>query len=132
LLSPVNACCGYPVKSVPFTWSPIKDTTSYQFILARDAGLADIVITAKVNTTAYVYEGTLDYSTNYFWQVIALKPAPSDPSPVFNFTTEAMPLPEPKITESSPATPTWVWVTIIVGAALIIAVSVLIFAARRD
>lgn len=132
LLSPVNTCCGYPVKLVPFTWSPIKDTTIYQFILARDAGLADIVITAKVTTTSYVYEGTLDYNTSYFWQVMALQPAPSDPSPVFSFTTEVMPLPEPKVPETPPVMPNWVWIVIGIGAALIIAIIVLIFMAKRD
>ena len=62
LLSPVNSCCSYPVKSVPFTWSPYKETTKYRLILARDAGLTDIVTIAEVTTTSYVYQGTLDYN----------------------------------------------------------------------
>lgn len=131
LLSPVNSCCGYPIKSVPFTWSPYKETTRYRFILAKDAGLTEIIRTAEVTTTAYVYEGKLEYNTNYFWQVMAIQPAPSDPSPVLSFTTEARPLPEPKAVETPPAMPTWVWVAIGIGAALIIAIIILIFTANR-
>jgi hypothetical protein len=132
LLSPVNSCCSYPVKSVPFSWAPYKETTKYRFTLARDAGLTDIIIVAEVATTSYSYEGTLDYNTSYFWQVMALQPAPSDPSTVFSFTTEAKLLPEPKTVEASPATPIWVWAVAGIGTALIIAVIVLIFMARRS
>lgn len=131
LLSPVNSCCSYPVKSVPFTWAPYKEATKYRFILARDAGLTDPIIIAEVTTTSYLYEGTLDYNTSYFWQVMALQPAPSDPSAVFSFTTEVKLLPETKTVEASPVTPTWVWVVIGIGAVLIIAVIVLIFMAKR-
>ena len=134
LLSPVTSCLGYPSKSVPFTWSPFKQTSRYQFILAKDPSLTAIVSTAEVPTTSYVYQGTLDYSTSYFWQVTATQPAPSDPSLVFTFTTEAKPLPapqpEPQATEL-PTTPLWVWVIIGAGSALLIAMIVLVLMIRR-
>lgn len=135
LFSPVNGCCSYPVKSVPFSWSPYKETTRYRFILARDPSLTNIVTLAEVTTTAYAYEGALDYSTSYFWQVMAIQPAPSDPSPVFTFYTEAKPAPAPvTVSEIAPEetpTPPWVWVVIGIGIALLIAVIVLVFLVRR-
>ena len=78
LLSPDNGCVGCPVKPVSFSWSPFKETTKYQFLLAKDAEMTQIVVEAEVSTTAYEYDGTLEYDTNYFWRVRALEPAPSD------------------------------------------------------
>lgn len=131
LLSPVNNCCSYPVQSVPFTWAPYKETTKYRFTLARDDGLTDPIVITEVTTTSYLYEGTLGYDANYFWQVMALEPAPSDPSAVFNFTTETKLLPETETVESPILTPPWVWVAIGIGAVLIVAVIILIFMAKR-
>jgi len=56
-----------------------------------------------VPTTAYEYGGKLDYGTSYFWQVTATEPVPSEPSPVFSFTTEARPVPVPVSLSASPA-----------------------------
>ena len=126
LLSPVNSCCNYPVASVPFTWSPYKGTTKYRFVLASDPELNDIIINTEVATTSYVYNGTLDYNTNYFWQVMAIEPAPSDPSSIFTFTTETEPVVEVPVPVTQPVTPLYIWVVIGLGVALIIAVIILI------
>jgi hypothetical protein len=91
LLSPNNGGMGIPVKPVSFSWSPFKETTKYKFVLAKDAAMTQIVKEADVTTTAYECDGTLDYSTNYFWRVMAIEPAPSDWSAVFSFLTEAAP-----------------------------------------
>jgi len=40
-----------------------------------------------VTTTAFEYDGTLEYSTNYFWRIMAMEPAPSDWSATFSFQT---------------------------------------------
>ncbi len=133
LLSPYNNCAGCPVRPVSFSWSPLKETSKYRFIMARDMGMSDIIATAEVSGTSYVYEGTLEYSTSYFWQVMALEPAPSDPSAAFCFTTEAKPSPVPPVIEAPPpATPTWVWVVIGTGTVLIIVILILIFKARKS
>ncbi len=95
LLSPPSGCSGYLVTAVPFTWSPYQGTARYKFILARDAGLTDIVKSVEVPTSSYLYDGTLDYNTSYFWQVTATQPAPGDPSPIFSFTTQTKLVPEP-------------------------------------
>ena len=95
LLSPGNGSIGCPVSPASFSWSPSKQTTKYKVVLARDAALTNVVAQTEVGATAYEYEGTLDYSTNYFWRVMAIEPAPSDWSATFCFQTEAAPPPLP-------------------------------------
>lgn len=89
LLSPSNGANGCTVDQPSFAWKTFKETTKYKFILATDAALFNVIKEAKVPNTSYVYDGTLDYRTNYFWRVMALEPAPSDWSATFAFQTEA-------------------------------------------
>jgi len=91
LLTPDNGCQGCPVSPVSFSWSPFKETAKYKFVLAKDAAMTQVVKEAEVTTTAYEYDSTLDYGTNYFWRVMALEPAPSDWSATFSFQTIAAP-----------------------------------------
>jgi hypothetical protein len=131
-LQPVYPNNGYnscPVKPVSFTWSPLKDTTKYRFVLAKDAAMTQVVKEAEVTTTAYEYDGQLEYGQSYFWMVMALEPAPSDWSATFRFQTEAAPSP-PAQPAPQPEAPLWAWVVIITGIALLIAIIVLIFRAR--
>ncbi len=131
LLFPNNACIGYPVKPVSFSWSPFKECTKYKFVLAKDAALTYIVAEAEVTTTAYEYEGTLDYGSSYFWRVMAVEPAPSDWSAVFTFQTEAAPPPAPPATPVPPATPLWAWAVIAGAGMLVTVIIILIFMIRR-
>ncbi len=130
LLSPNNGCLGCPVKPVSFSWSPFKETTKYKFQLAKDAAMTQIVKETEVTTTAYEYDGTLDYSANYFWRVMAVEPAPSDWSATFSFRTEAAP-PLPPPPAPPEVAPLWVWVVAILGVILIVVTIVLIFKVRR-
>lgn len=130
LLSPDNGCMGCAVSPASFSWSPFKGTTKYKFVLAKDAALTDVLAEAEVTSTAYEYDGTLDYSTNYFWRVMCVEPAPSDWSATFSFQTEAAPA-APEAPPEAPATPVWVWVIIAMGAILVIVTLVLIFKTRR-
>ncbi len=130
LLSPNNGCIGCPVSPASFSWSPFKGTTSYKFQLASDAAMTAIIAEDTASTTAYEYTGTLDYSTNYFWRVMSVEPAPSDWSATFSFQTGAAPEAPPAAPEA-PATPLWVWVVIALGAILVIVTLVLIFKTRR-
>jgi hypothetical protein len=96
------------------------NTTQYQFQLAEDAAMSKLIVDALVPTTAYNYEGRLDYGTSYYWRVRATEPAPSDFSPVFTFTTAAQPQAPPSPAPvTSPPIPTWVWVISSIGALLI-------------
>jgi len=83
-----------------------------------------------VPTTAYEYDGKLEYSTNYFWRVMSEEPAPSDWSATFSFQTEPAPVTTP-VTPVSQPTPIWVWVVIAIGAILVIVTLILIFKTRR-
>jgi hypothetical protein len=130
LLSPNNGGLGIPVKPVSFSWSPFKETTKYKFVLATDAAMTQVVKEADVTTTAFEYDGTLEYSSNYFWRVMSVEPAPSDWSATFSFLTEAAPAVE-KGPPAAPPTPVWVWVVIALGAILVIVTLVLIFKTRR-
>jgi hypothetical protein len=94
-LAPNNGRLGFPVYSPSFSWSSFKDTTKYKFILAKDAAMTNIIAEVEVPATAFSYNGTLDYSTNYFWRVKALVPEPCDWSATFAFQTEASPIPPP-------------------------------------
>ncbi|MFA5078419.1 MAG: hypothetical protein WC541_02925, partial [Dehalococcoidia bacterium] len=125
LLAPNNGCLGCKVKPASFSWSPWKEATKYQFDLAKDPEFKSLVVTATTTTTGYEYDGTLDYSTNYFWRVKALEVngqnIPSDWSATFSLQTEPAPAP-PEPAPAEPATPMWVWVIIALGAILVITI----------
>ncbi|MFA5400629.1 MAG: hypothetical protein WC359_09335 [Dehalococcoidia bacterium] len=133
LLAPNNGCLGCKVKPASFSWSPWKEATKYQFDLAKDPEFKSLVVTAATTTTGYEYDGTLDYSTNYFWRVKALevngRNIPSDWSATFSMQTEAAPEP-PAPAPSEPATPLWVWVIIAIGAIFVITVLILVMRVR--
>jgi len=130
LLAPNNGCLGCPIQPVSFSWSPFKETTKYKFVLAKDAAMTQIVKEAEVATTAFEYDGALDYGVNYFWRIMSMEPAPSDWSATFSFQTESAPPPTAPA-DKAPPTPFWVWVVIAIGAILVIVTLVLIFKTRR-
>lgn len=133
LLFPNNACIGYPVKPVSFSWSPFKGSTSYKFQLGKNPDMQTDIIAEDTTgaSTGYEYEGTLDYSSSYFWRVMAVEPAPSDWSAVFTFQTEAAPPPAPPAAPVPPATPLWAWVVIAGAGMLVTVIIILIFMIRR-
>jgi hypothetical protein len=100
-----------------FSWSPMLRTTRYEFILAKDAALQQVIVKTNVSSTSYTYDGELDFNTSYFWQVRAIEPAVSDPSPIGTFTVVGKPA-VPVEEEPSPI-PFWVWGVIAVCTALV-------------
>ncbi len=124
LLKPVDSRGVSP--SPAFSWSPIPGTTQYEFILARDAALTQVMVKDKIPTTAYEYDGELDGNIAYFWRVRALEPIVSEPSPVATFTVIAEEAPVAAHAPLSPASPLWVWVGIAIYTALVAAIVVLI------
>jgi hypothetical protein len=131
LLAPNNGCLGCPVQPVSFSWSPFKETTKYKFQLASDAGMTQLVKEAEVvNSTAYEFDGALDFSTNYFWRVMSMEPAPSDWSATFSFVTEPKPAEAAGAAPVAP-TPIWVWVVIAIFAILVILILILTFMTHR-
>jgi hypothetical protein len=129
LLSPNNGYLGCPVKSALFTWLPFTDTTRYKFVLAKDAAMTEIVVETELSGTCYKHEGALDYSTSYFWQVMALEPTRSDWSATFAFRTEDAPLPLPTTSQQAPL---WGWIIVAIGVILDISLLILIFQRRFD
>jgi hypothetical protein len=132
-LKPAHGSGNIPVSQVAFSWTPFKDITEYEFVLAKDSALQDILARETVHTTAYKYSGRLDYDSDYFWQVSATKPVPSEPSPVFNFTT--VPRPSPTPATPPPYYELWRWlqisVLINVLGFVLVAAMVILFRSRR-
>ncbi len=129
LLQPPNQCtsCG---PSPSFSWSPMFMTTSYEFILARDPALTQVIEKVTVPTPAYQYQDKLEKGT-YYWRVNALKPMISEPSPVGNFTvtdtTNPLALLFPEISES---TSMLVWIGIGIYTAFALSMLALIMKTR--
>jgi hypothetical protein len=131
-LNPLHNTDNIPVSSIAFSWTPFKEATEYQFVLSRDPAMTDIVFQESLPTTAYRYGGRLDYGTPYFWQIAATKPLPSEPSPVFSFTTTSRPSP--------PETPPlyekllqWLQISVLINVFgfVIIAGMIIVFRNRR-
>jgi len=136
ILTPVNGATGVPIKGATFTWTSFKNTSEYHFQLSSTADMLNVLADVKVPTTAYTYDKDLSYATNYYWQVRANLPAPSDWSPVFSFMTEKAPPPPevpppPAPPAPPPPTPAWVWAVIGIGALLVIVTLILIVRTRR-
>lgn len=119
-LSPLNGASDISLTPLVFSWTAMPDATQYQFQLAEDAAMGKLIADVTVPTTAYNYEGALDYDTTYYWRARATEPTPSDFSPVFSFTTAAHPQPPPPapLTPAAPV-PLWVWIVSSIGALLV-------------
>ncbi|UCH51736.1 MAG: hypothetical protein JSV54_02980, partial [Chloroflexota bacterium] len=118
LFSPTYGARGVS-RSPSFSWSPMPKTTTYEFVLAKDAALQQVVVKTTVPLTSYNYDGELDYNTSYFWQVRVIEPVVSDPSAIGSFTVLAEEKPA-ETTAGEPAPiPFWVWWVIGVWGILI-------------
>ncbi len=132
LLAPANGAANIG-RSPAFSWSPLPEATEYEFVLAKDAALTNMVTRLKVTATAYKYEAKLDWGTTYFWQVKATKLVPSPPSPVGSFTVmeRFVPVEVAKPVAPVPPTPPWAWVLIGVLSVLLLSMLALVFLLRR-
>jgi hypothetical protein len=92
-VSPSHNCPGCPINGLLFIWEPYKEFTGYKLVLAKDAAMTEVVKEAEIPFNAYEYDGILDYSSSYYWRVMAVKPGLSDWSGTFAFQTEAEPTP---------------------------------------
>ena len=142
---------GDDVMNVPllpvFNWEGFTYATGYEFQLANDSGMTDLVVDLSGdslgNTTSFVLTDPLSYSTTYYWRVRAVKGAATAYSnwcATVGFTTMAEPVAPtpPVIIEPTPApvpvpvtTPSYIWAIISIGAVLVIVVIVLIVRTRR-
>jgi hypothetical protein len=119
LFSPPYGARDVP-RSPSFSWSPMPETTKYEFVLAKDAALRQVIVKTKIPLTSYMYDGELDFNANYFWQVRAIEPVVSDSSPVGVFTVVAMEKPAEPAKEKPSPIPFWVWGVIAVYTILVV------------
>jgi hypothetical protein len=140
LISPRIGETGLPVGGAAFSWTSVSDTSSYNFVLSKNADLSAPILSKSLLTgTALAYAETLDYSTAYYWQVTALKGTNVlSTSAIGTFTTMAEPeeAPPPVVIPPAPQppapiTPAFIWAIIGIGAVLIIVVIILIVRTRR-
>jgi hypothetical protein len=132
-----------------FGWYENDNATGYDFELARDAAFHDAVDITVTTINSYSTDVALEYSSVYYWRVRALKDstvisgwrtnvfttmaAPVEPTPPVTIepTPPAPTVPAPQVIIPPAVTPGWVWAIIGIGAALVIAVIVLIIRTRR-
>jgi len=119
LFSPLYGARGVS-RSPAFSWSPMPRTSKYEFVLAKDAALEQVVVKSNVPTTSYLYDGELDFNTTYFWQVRAIEPVVSDPSATGSFTVVAEEKPVETPVEQPTPIPLWVWGVIALYAVLVV------------
>ncbi len=109
-----------------FSWSSMQGTTKYEFVLAKDPALQQVVVKTEVPLTSYLYDGNLENGKTYYWQVRAIESVVSDPSPVGSFTVIAAAKPIAPVTGQPAPIPVWVWGVIAAVASVII--SLILFA----
>ncbi len=158
ILAPANGT-SISAASPAFSWSPVSGATMYEFQLAADTSFASPIAASKQAATGIKPTATLEAGKTYFWRVRSIEPIMGDWSAVANFTVAAPPPAEkpPVVVEqvpppviNIPAPPPaqeivippapapvqpissgLLWVVIIIGAILVIAVIVLIVRTRR-
>jgi hypothetical protein len=138
--APANGATNVPLQPT-FAWNAADWATGYEFVLADNPAFNPIVSKTGANaltTTVYLCEATLDYETSYYWKVRAISKTSNSEwaSAVFTTMAKAPPPPEPPKPPPTPVvpeptTPAYIWVIIGIGAALVIAVIILIVRTRR-
>ncbi|MHB8086237.1 MAG: hypothetical protein ACYDHZ_10450, partial [Dehalococcoidia bacterium] len=126
--TPADGSTRYPVKPLSFNWSGYQGITRYQFILAKDAQLHDIVVDDFASTTTYAVKDPLEYDTAYYWQVRAVEPALSDASAIFTFHTVQAPQSVQDARSILPdSVPQWAMIVILGGLLLLAVLSIFLY-----
>jgi len=144
-VAPLPGAGGVSIRPA-FQWNPADWATGYEFELSKDPrttarGYFVEVVTSATGDNALVNcvwlcDRDLDYSTTYYWHVKAVSATSKSVWGTGVFTTEAAPPapeppPPPPPPTPEPTTPAYIWWIIGIGAALCIAVVVLIVRTRR-
>jgi photosystem II stability/assembly factor-like uncharacterized protein len=145
LLAPTKGAMDVPIENIGFSWTGVRNATSYSFVLSPNANLSGALVSQDQSTTAFNFVGPLDYSKAYYWQIIAWQDGTrltTSSIGVFNTMAEPVEPPPPVVVEEQPApvinippaeqiTPIWIYAVIGVGATLAVVVIVLIVRSRR-
>jgi len=123
---PANGAGNVP-RQPAFSWSTMSGATEYEFVLAGDASMTDVVVKALIPTSAYEFKDELEPGKTYFWKVRATEPVPSDWSAVANFAV----VEEPRLagvspTKGLPIATMWAWLIVAIGVMLDIGLLILI------
>ncbi|MCL2149950.1 MAG: hypothetical protein FWH51_03475 [Dehalococcoidia bacterium] len=84
-----------------FQWTAVVGATSYTLTVADNPNFTNPIKTVTTTATAYGWSASdpvLEYSTVYYWRVIATTPAGNSGGTVQVFTTEGAPPPQPTLT----------------------------------
>jgi hypothetical protein len=145
LLAPTKGAMDVPIQNIGFSWTSVRNASSYSFVLSPNANLTGALVSQDMSTTAFNYVGPLDYSKAYYWQIIAWEDGTrltTSSIGVFNTMAEPVAPTPPVVVEQQPApvinippaeeiTPTWIYAIIGIGCALAVVVIVLIVRTRR-
>lgn len=138
LLTPVDGHCSECRSPIRFSWSPVKNATKYEFILSSDPELKNILIKSSTGSTAFEYKDRLEVMKPYYWQVRAISPVISDPSPIGTFslgntavTIPKQPLPGQRSVSAQKPSDFWVWIIIVITMLLMILINLYAFISRR-
>ncbi|MBN1376650.1 MAG: hypothetical protein JXA01_10920 [Dehalococcoidia bacterium] len=141
LLTPIEGHCSNCVLPMRFSWTPVKDATKYEFVLAADPELQDIVEKTTTSSTAFEYKATLEFYKAYYWQVKAVAPVISDASPIGTFslvsTADVTQARQKQTTQKQQAasfpTPSgfWIWIIIVIAMVLLILINIYAFISRK-
>jgi len=134
LLSPDNGCGCSCTAPVNFSWSPYKETKGYWFELSQNNDMSNPMVHTLVNeSTAYQFNGILKCNTNYYWRVMAQRPAESDWSATFSFKAQPAAKAAPQqVKQPSTAVQLYIWFMIGIGALLVICLLILIVRRSRE
>jgi len=159
-ISPANGSTGIATNAT-LGWGTVDTATGYNVVIATDSAFTNVFDQATGLTVAvYMPTKAFTPATTYFWKVQAVNgtnagnwiassfttaataaasaaapatsaapqtvivTAPAQPTPIINYTA-------PAAATTPPTTPGYVWVIIVIGAILVIAVIVLIVRTRR-
>jgi len=143
-VAPSPGASGVPIRPA-FQWNPADWATGYEFELSTNPGttargyFVEVVTSATgdnaLGNTVWMCDRDLEYSTTYYWHVKAISATSKSAWGTGVFTTMAAPVvpepPPPPPVTPEPTTPGYIWAVIGIGAALCIAVVVLIVRTRR-
>ncbi|MBP1620510.1 MAG: hypothetical protein H6Q02_1277, partial [Acidobacteria bacterium] len=90
LTAPANGATNVPVRPA-FTWTAAAGAADYLLEVDDSPGFSSPVYTASVTATSHTPNADLPSNSLLYWRVTANNPCGSTVSPVFSFTTEALP-----------------------------------------
>jgi hypothetical protein len=126
LLSPADG--GVITENPPvFKWSSLPEISTYEFMLASDPAMEQILHKALVQDNSYTYSGQIEEGMTYYWQVTPLGNVSAMASPVYRFNvpqTGKGTLPE----DSRP----WLYIAIPLLAFILAIIAVLVISRSRS